>query len=166
MYHPYFRPRRLRRNENIRRMVRETNLSTSDFIYPLFVVEGKGVKNPIGSMPGNFQLSIDLLVKEVEDTHKLGIPAVILFGIPAHKDAVGSDATNDDGIIQRAVRAVKEAVPGMYVITDVCFCEYTDHGHCGAVVDGDVEFLPVHYGNFRKLREGSFEYKSDRLGIH
>lgn len=139
MYHPYFRPRRLRRNENIRRMVRETNLSTSDFIYPLFVVEGKGVKNPIGSMPGNFQLSIDLLVKEVEETHKLGIPAVILFGIPGRKDPVGSDAMDENGIIQRAVRAVKEAVPGMYVITDVCFCEYTDHGHCGAVADGDVD---------------------------
>jgi porphobilinogen synthase len=120
-------------------MVRETHLSTNDFIYPLFVVEGKGVKNPINSMPGNFQLSIDLLVDEVRETHKLGIPAIILFGIPAEKDAVGSDAMNDNGIIQRAVMAVKEAVPEMYVITDVCFCEYTDHGHCGAIADGDVD---------------------------
>ena len=139
MYHPYFRPRRLRRNENIRRLVRETKLSVDDFIYPLFVVEGEGVKNPINSMPGNYQLSIDLLVDEVKEAHGLGIPAIILFGIPAQKDAVGSDAMDDNGIIQRAVRAVKEAVPEMYVITDVCFCEYTDHGHCGAIKDGDVD---------------------------
>jgi len=138
MYLPYYRPRRLRRNENIRRMVRETELSVNDFIMPLFVVEGKGVRNPISSMPGNFQLSIDLLVKEVKELHDLGVPAVILFGIPAEKDALGSDAVNEQGIIQRAVMALKEAVPEMYVITDVCFCEYTDHGHCGPVVDGDV----------------------------
>lgn len=136
---PYYRPRRLRRNENIRRMVRETSLSVNDFIYPLFVVEGKNIKNPINSMPGNFQLSIDLLVEEVKDAHSLGVPAIILFGIPAEKDFYGSDATNDDGIIQRAVKAIKEAVPEMYVITDVCFCEYTDHGHCGPVKDNDVD---------------------------
>ena len=139
MFTPYYRPRRLRRNENIRRMVRETQLSVNDFIYPLFVVEGKQVKNPIPSMPGNFQLSIDLLVEEVKEVHQLGIPAIILFGIPEHKDEVGSDAMSDEGIIQRAVRAIKEAVPEMYVITDVCFCEYTSHGHCGVVTDGDVD---------------------------
>ncbi len=139
MFTPYYRPRRLRRNENIRRMVRETNLSVDDFIYPLFVVEGKKVRNPISSMPGNYQLSIDLLIEEVKEVHGLGIPAIILFGIPDEKDAMGSDATRDEGIVQRAVQAVKEAVPEMYVITDVCFCEYTDHGHCGAVVDGDVD---------------------------
>ena len=136
---PYYRPRRLRRNENIRRMVRETTLSVNDFIYPLFVVEGKNVKNPIKSMPGNFQLSIDLFVEEVKEVHKLGIPAIILFGIPAKKDFYGSDATSDDGIIQRAVKAIKDAVPEMYVITDVCFCEYTDHGHCGPIKDNDVD---------------------------
>ena len=136
---PYYRPRRLRRNENIRRMVRETTLSVNDFIYPLFVTEGKQVKNAITSMPGNYQLSIDLLIKEVKDVHALGIPAIILFGIPAKKDAIGSDAISGDGIIQRAVRAIKDAVPDIYVITDVCFCEYTDHGHCGPIKDGDVE---------------------------
>lgn len=136
---PYYRPRRLRRNENIRRMVRETTLSVNDFIYPLFVTEGKQVKNAITSMPGNYQLSIDLLVKEVKDVHALGIPAIILFGIPAKKDAIGSDAISDNGIIQRAVRAIKGTVPDMYVITDVCFCEYTDHGHCGPVRDGEVD---------------------------
>jgi len=139
MFTPYYRPRRLRRNENIRRMVRETQLSVNDFIYPLFVVEGKQVKNPIPSMPGNFQLSIDLLVDEVKEVHRLGIPAIILFGIPEHKDAVGGDAMSETGIIQRAVRAIKDAVPEMYVITDVCFCEYTSHGHCGVVLDGDVD---------------------------
>lgn len=136
---PYYRPRRLRRNENIRRMVRETALSASDFIYPLFVTEGKNIKNPIASMPGNYQLSIDNLITEVREVKDLGIPAIILFGIPAEKDAEGSDATSDEGIIQRAVRAVKEAVPDMYVITDVCFCEYTDHGHCGPIVNEDVD---------------------------
>ncbi len=120
-------------------MVRETNLSVHDFILPLFVVEGKGIRNPISSMPGNDQLSIDLLVEEVKEIHSLGIPGIILFGIPDKKDAIGSDAMNDEGIVQRAIKAIKDAVPDMYVITDVCFCEYTDHGHCGAITDGDVD---------------------------
>jgi len=139
MYTPYYRPRRLRRNEAIRDLVRETNLSVNDLILPLFVVEGKNIRNPISSMPGNDQLSIDLLIKEVMEVMKLGIQSIILFGIPDHKDASGSDAVNESGIIQRAVMAVKEAVPEMYVITDVCFCEYTDHGHCGAIIDGNVD---------------------------
>jgi len=139
MYTPYYRPRRLRKNDAIRNLVRETNLNLTDLILPLFVVEGSNVRNPISSMPGNDQLSIDLLIKEVREVYKLGIQAIILFGIPEHKDATGSDATNDKGIIQRAVKAIKDAVPEMYVITDVCFCEYTDHGHCGAIVDGDVD---------------------------
>ena len=139
MYTPYYRPRRLRRNEAIRNMVRETNLSANDLIMPLFAVEGKNVRNPISSMPGNDQLSIDLLVKEVRELKNVGVPSVILFGIPEHKDALGSDATSDHGIIQKAIKAIKDAVPEMYVITDVCFCEYTDHGHCGAIVDGDVD---------------------------
>lgn len=139
MFTPFYRPRRLRQNENIRRMVRETKLSVDDMIFPMFVVEGKGVNNPISSMPGNSQFSVDLLIKEAKEVHGLGIPAIILFGIPAEKDALGTDATNETGIIQRAVKAVKDAVPDLYVITDVCFCEYTDHGHCGPVVEGDVD---------------------------
>jgi porphobilinogen synthase len=129
----------MRGKANWRRMVRETHLSVSDFIYPLFVVEGEKVKNPIKSMPGQFQMSIDLLPREIEEVRELGIPAIILFGIPALKDALGSDAVSDDGIIQRAVKTVKDAVPDINVITDVCFCEYTDHGHCGAIVDGEVD---------------------------
>jgi porphobilinogen synthase len=139
MTFPYFRPRRLRRNDNIRRMVRETTLSVNDFIYPLFVTEGKEIRKPIASMPGNYQLSIDQLIIEVKEVYNLGIPAIILFGIPAHKDELGSNATSEKGIIQRAVRAIKDAVPEIYVITDVCFCEYTDHGHCGPIKDGEVD---------------------------
>lgn len=139
MFTPYYRPRRLRKNENIRRLVRENSVSIDDLVYPLFVIEGKNKKKEISSMPGNFQLSVDLLVKEVKGIHSLGIPAIILFGIPDHKDAEGSDAMNESGIIQRAVRSLKDTVPDMYVITDVCFCEYTDHGHCGAIANGTVD---------------------------
>jgi porphobilinogen synthase len=120
-------------------MVRETNLTTNDLIMPLFVTEGENIRNPISSMPGNEQLSIDLMVKEVKEIYNLGVPAVIFFGIPDAKDSMGSDATNDNGIIQRAVKSIKDAIPDMYVITDVCFCEYTDHGHCGPVVNDDVD---------------------------
>ena len=139
MFTPHYRPRRLRRNETIRRMVRETSLSAADLVMPLFVTEGRGVRKPIASMPGNHQLSIDRLVEEVQELYELGVPAVILFGIPAHKDAEGSDATSDEGIVQRAVRALRASVPGMYLITDVCFCEYTDHGHCGLLHGGEVD---------------------------
>jgi porphobilinogen synthase len=139
MFTPYYRPRRLRKNENIRRLVRENQVTVNDLIMPLFVTEGKNVRNPINSMPGNFQLSIDLLVKEVKNIHGLGIPAIIIFGIPEHKDAIGSDAMSNEGIIQRAIREIKQAVPDMYVITDVCFCEYTDHGHCGVIKNGEVD---------------------------
>ena len=139
MYFPDYRPRRLRKNENFRRMLRETALSVSDLVYPLFVVEGKGVKKPINSMPGNFQLSIDNLIKEVEKTKGLGIPAVLLFGIPDKKDEVASGAFARDGIVQRAVRRIKEKVPDILVITDVCLCEYTSHGHCGMIEKGDVD---------------------------
>ncbi len=139
MFTPYYRPRRLRKTENIRRMVRETYVTKNDLIYPLFVCEGKDVKKPITSMPGNFQMSIDYLVKEAKEVDRLGIPAIILFGIPAEKDAVGSDATSSEGIIQRAVRAIKDQIPDLYVITDVCFCEYTNHGHCGPIKNNDVD---------------------------
>ena len=136
MHFPQLRLRRLRKNERIRRLVRETNLSVDDFIYPLFVRPGKGVKIPISSMVGQFQLSIDHIIEEVEEADVLGIPGVILFGIPERKDEMGSEAYSDDGIIQRAVRAIKEESPDFLVITDVCLCEYTSHGHCG-VVEGD-----------------------------
>ena len=123
--------RRLRINPAIRQMVRETSVCASDFIYPLFVVEGKGVKKEISSMPGVFQMSLDEILKECEIVRNLGIKAVILFGIPSLKDSVGSDALSDDGIIATALRAIKDKFPELVVITDLCFCEYTDHGHCG-----------------------------------
>ncbi|MGA7105227.1 MAG: porphobilinogen synthase [Candidatus Deferrimicrobiaceae bacterium] len=140
MTYPEHRPRRLRRNEGIRRMVRETILTVDDLIYPLFVAAGKKIRKEISSMPGVFQLSVENLVKEVREVRGLGIPAILLFGIPAKKDPVGSDACSDDGIVQTAVRAIKDAVPDIQVITDVCFCEYTDHGHCGILNPaGDVD---------------------------
>ena len=123
--------RRLRINPAIREMVRETSVAASDFIYPLFVVEGKGVKKEISSMPGVFQMSLDEILKECEIVRNLGIKAVILFGIPSLKDSVGSDALSDDGIIATALRAIKDKFSDLVVITDLCFCEYTDHGHCG-----------------------------------
>lgn len=123
--------RRLRINPAIREMVRETSVAASDFIYPLFIVEGKGVKKEISSMPGVFQMSLDEILKECEIVRNLGIKAVILFGIPSLKDSVGSDALSDDGIIATALRAIKDKFPDLVVITDLCFCEYTDHGHCG-----------------------------------
>ncbi len=132
------RLRRLRMTESLRSMVRETELSRNDFIYPLFVVHGTKVRNEIRSMPGVFQLSIDELVKECVEVHALGIPAVILFGIPEHKDEVGSEAYSDNGIIQQAVRAIKKEVPELVVITDVCLCEYTSHGHCGIVQGNEI----------------------------
>jgi len=123
----------------MRRLVRETNLEPTDLILPLFVVEGQGVRREISSMPGNFQLSIDELIKECKECHRLGIGGIILFGIPAHKDEEATEGRAAGGIVQRAIAAVKAAVPGLLVITDVCNCEYTSHGHCGKVVDGDVD---------------------------
>lgn len=139
MFTPYYRMRRLRRNPAIRRMVRETVLTPDDFILPLFVIPGAGIRKPISSMPGHAQLSVDLLVKEAREVYQRGIPAVMLFGIPAHKDERGSDALSEEGIICTALRALKEAVPELYLITDVCFCEYTDHGHCGPLRDREVD---------------------------
>ncbi|HEY0603349.1 MAG TPA: porphobilinogen synthase [Herpetosiphonaceae bacterium] len=132
---PQFRQRRLRRTPTLRRMVRETLLTPDDFIYPMFVVHGKGQQRPIGSMPGQHQWSVDLLPRQAEELAELGVPAVILFGLPAHKDAQGSENYAADGIVQQAIRAIKDAVPEMIVITDVCMCEYTDHGHCGILDD-------------------------------
>ncbi|MCJ7640893.1 MAG: porphobilinogen synthase [Desulfobacterales bacterium] len=138
MKFPIYRPRRLRKNDLFRRMIRETHLRPDDMILPLFVCPGKGVKRPISSMPGNFQLSIDLLIKEVQEVRSLGILGVILFGIPEKKDELGSEAYAEHGIIQRAVEALKEKVGEILIITDVCLCEYTSHGHCGVVKDGEV----------------------------
>jgi len=139
MYFPAYRPRRLRKNENFRRLTRETRLSVDDLIYPLFVVEGKGIKKPIDSMPGNYQMSVDNLVKEVREAKALGIPGVLLFGIPEKKDEVASGAFAENGVIQKAVKKVKDAVPDILVITDVCLCEYTSHGHCGMLKGGEVD---------------------------
>lgn len=139
MYFPSYRPRRLRRNENIRRMVRETHLRVDDLIYPMFSAFGENIKKEIGSMPGIYQQSIDNIVVEAREVFALGIPAVVLFGIPESKDAVGSDAYCATGIIQNTIRAIKAAVPELTVITDVCMCEYTSHGHCGIIKDGDVD---------------------------
>jgi porphobilinogen synthase len=143
MQFPTIRMRRLRKNETIRRMVRETQLSVDDLIYPIFIRPGSGEKQPISSMPGQFQYSIDTAVKACQSIEELGIPAVILFGIPEEKDSMGSDAYAKDGIIQRAVREIKSAVPDLYVITDVCMCEYTDHGHCGVIENQDVANDPT-----------------------
>ena len=139
MYFPIFRPRRLRETDTFRRMVRETRLAVDDFIMPFFVVHGRDVRREIGSMPGNFQLSVDELVKEAKETAALGIPGIILFGLPATKDAVGSEAYAKDGIVQQAIRAIKDSVTDLVVITDVCLCEYTSHGHCGVVERGRVK---------------------------
>ncbi len=138
MYSPIFRSRRLRASEQHRRMVRETHLSLDNLIYPMFVVHGRGVRNEIASMPDVAQLSVDLLVKEAQEVYNLGIPAVILFGIPKHKDARASEAYAKNGIVQQAVRAVKDRVPELVVITDLCLCEYTDHGHCGVVKGHEI----------------------------
>jgi len=139
MYFPQYRPRRLRASETIRRMVRETTLSPDNFIYPLFVTHGKGVRKEIGSMPGNYQQSIENIVKDCEETHGLGIPAVILFGIPEKKDELGTEAYSDEGVVQRAIKAIKNKLPDLQVITDVCMCEYTSHGHCGIIKNGIVQ---------------------------
>jgi porphobilinogen synthase len=139
MFFPEYRARRLRRNDTLRRMVRETFLRTDDLIYPMFSAFGKGIKNEISSMPGIYQQSIEHIITEAKEVHDLGIPAVILFGIPETKDALGQDAYSDKGIIQETVRAIKAEVPKLLVITDVCMCEYTDHGHCGVIKDGDVD---------------------------
>lgn len=138
MAFPIQRLRRLRQQDSFRRMVRETVLSPADFIYPLFVVEGQGRREEIGSMPGQFRLSVDLLVKEAREVKSLGIPAIILFGIPAKKDDRGTSGYDPNGIVQRAIKAVKDQVPGLAVITDVCIDEYTDHGHCGIVKNGKI----------------------------
>lgn len=139
MNYPVYRPRRLRRNEALRRLVRETSLAPEDFIYPLFIVEGKAVREEISSLPGQFHLSVDQLQGMGREIKALGIQGVILFGLPSRKDERGSEAYAPDGIIQKAVRELKQAVPELLVMTDVCLCEYTDHGHCGLISNGEVD---------------------------
>ena len=131
MQFPEYRARRLRKNENFRRLIRETKISVDDLVYPLFAAPGKNFKKPISSMPGQFQLSIDNLAKEAHKAHELGIPAVLLFGIPAKKDEMATGAFAKDGIVQQAIKRIKNEAPDILVITDVCLCEYTSHGHCG-----------------------------------
>jgi len=146
MAFPTQRPRRLRKNETWRRMVRETALSVDDFIVPLFIVPGEGVRNPVKSMPGVFQFSVDEIVKEAVEIHGLGIPAIILFGVPddSEKDAEGTEAYNPEGLVPQAIRAIKKAVPELLVWADVCMCEYTSHGHCGILTEaGEVQNDPT-----------------------
>ena len=139
MNYPEYRPRRMRRTEALRRLVRETRLSVDDFVYPLFCVPGTGVEKPIGSMPGQYNLSVDKATDMAARVHDLGIPSVILFGIPEKKDAVGSEAWKDTGIVQNAIRSIKKRCPEMVVMVDACFCEYTDHGHCGVLRDSELD---------------------------
>jgi len=139
MLFPDYRARRLRQNSAFRRMVRETSLSVDDLVLPLFAVSGKNIKNPIPSMPGQFHLSVDNMIKTVKEAYELGIPAIMLFGLPEKKDPLGTRAYAKDGIVQQAVRTIKNKVPEIAVITDVCLCQYTDHGHCGIVEKGIIE---------------------------
>ena len=139
MYFPVYRPRRFRRTENLRRMVRETRLSVDHLVYPLFVMPGKGVKNPVQSMPGVFQFSVDQLIEEVRSVVELNIPGIILFGLPEKKDELGSEAYADNGPVQQAVQKIKQTWPELTVITDVCLCEYTSHGHCGIIEGNEVQ---------------------------
>src|SRR5213593_4788498 len=140
---PAYRPRRLRRSEALRRLVRETRVVTEQLVQPLFVVPGDGVERAVESMPGVAQRSVDRTAEECRRLVDLGVPAVLLFGIPEEKDAHGRGATDPDGIIPRALRAIRRAAPGLILVTDVCLCEYTDHGHCGIVRDGDVDNDPT-----------------------
>lgn len=139
MYFPEMRMRRLRKNENLRRMVRENRVTVDDLIYPMFVIEGKNIKQEIPSMSGVYRFSVDRVTEEVEEVASLGIPAIILFGIPEHKDEAASEAYAEEGIVQKAIRKIKEDVPEIIVITDVCLCEYTSHGHCGVIKDDAVD---------------------------
>lgn len=135
----FARHRRLRRSEGLRRLVAETRLSAADFVYPLFITHGQGVRDEIPSMPGQYRISLDQIGREAEELRQLGIPAVLLFGLPAVKDAAGSEAYAEGGIVQDAVREFKRSAPDLVVITDVCLCEYTDHGHCGVIENGEVD---------------------------
>jgi len=139
VYFPEYRPRRMRKNETVRKLIRETRLSPDNLIYPIFVAHGEGVKKEIATMSGQYQLSVDMLVDEVKEVESLQIPAIILFGIPEKKDEAASEAYAEDGIVQQAIRKIKEVTSNLVVITDVCLCEYMSHGHCGVVTDGKID---------------------------
>ena len=157
MSFPQTRPRRLRRSPALRRMVRETQLSVDDFIYPMFITEGEGVRNPVSSMPEVFQLSIDEALKEIEEVAALGIPMIDLFGIPRTKDLAGKHAIDEDGLIPQAVRAIKERFPELLVMTDVCLCGYTDHGHCGLLNGSSAELTKDGYSEGYVLNDETLE---------
>jgi porphobilinogen synthase len=164
--YPQLRPRRLRLNPAIRRMVRETILTPDDFIYPLFVRYGNDEERPIASMPGQKQFSVDRVAAEVKAVAKLGIPAVILFGIPEHKDWCGTDNFNPDGIVPRAIREIKNAVPEMVVISDMCCCEYTDHGHCGIINTPGKEHYDVNFPDFYLLNDETLNILGQAATTH
>ncbi|HLG64561.1 MAG TPA: porphobilinogen synthase [Ktedonosporobacter sp.] len=154
---PQARPRRLRRTAALRQLVQETTLSPQDFIYPLFVREGKDIQNPIPSMPGQYQWSVDRLVHEAREVASLGIPAIILFGIPSAKDAWGSENYNSEGIVPRAIRAIKDTSPDLLIISDMCFCEYTDHGHCGIINQAGSKHYTPYLSEGYLLNEPTLE---------
>ena len=165
-HYPQIRGRRLRINANMRRMVRETTLTPADFIYPLFIRYGDDLQKPIASMPGQFQWSLDRLPDEIRRIVDLNIPAVILFGIPETKDACGSDNYNPDGIVPHAIRAIKDIAPDLIVISDMCFCEYTDHGHCGIINQiGDEHYEP-HLPNGYLLNDPTLELLGEASVVH
>lgn len=163
---PSLRPRRLRLNANVRRMVQETNITPDDFIYPLFVREGENIQQPIKSMPNQFQWSVDRLKDEIREIAALGIPAVVLFGIPAHKDACGSENYNPEGIVPRTIRMIKDTTPDLVVISDMCFCEYTDHGHCGIINTLNHEHYNRHLPEGYLLNDATLELLAQASVIH
>ncbi len=138
MYFPAYRPRRMRKSEGLRKLVREINLQIEDLIYPLFVIYGQDIKREISSMPGNYHFSSDRIVKEAEQVYELGIPGILLFGLPEKKDEAASGAYDEDGVVQEAIRIIKKEVPDLLIITDVCLCEYMSHGHCGVITDNQI----------------------------
>jgi porphobilinogen synthase len=160
------RPRRMRLNANLRRLVRETTLTPDDFIYPMFLQPGRDLQTPIGSMPGQYQWSIDRAAEEAREIARMGIPAVILFGIPEHKDAHGSDNYNPNGIVPSAIRAIKDAAPELLVISDMCFCEYTDHGHCGIVNQPGEQFYTPSLPHGYLLNDPTLELLERASVVH
>lgn len=160
------RPRRLRRSESLRRLVRETTLSPDDFIYPLFVRYGTGERRPIQSMPGQFQFSVDQLASEAREIEGLGIPAVVLFGIPEHKDGCGSGNYDPDGVVPSAIRAIKDAAPELIVISDMCYCEYTDHGHCGIINTPDHEHYDPNLPHGYLLNDATLDLLGRASVVH
>lgn len=163
---PTLRPRRLRLTDNLRRLIRETTVTPADLIFPFFVRPGRDIQQPIKSMPGQFQWSIDRLVPEVQQLADLDIPAIILFGIPETKDALGSDNYSEDGIVPQAVRAIKAAAPEMIVISDMCFCEYTDHGHCGIINRPGQDYYNVHMPEGYLLNDPTLELLGQASVVH